>query len=301
MTKQPYFRRKWLAAVLAAAGMAGTVHAVNEVELNHPISSAQGLNVIGGSVTVNGVIGTLAGNPDADEDFYSFEGQEGDLVTLNIDGAEGGPGNLDTILTLYGLWPDYKPLTENDDALPDAGSIGAFDSRIEGFRLPASGRYYAGVKGWPGGYGSYSLTISGVTSPTPPTPPAPPAPPASSPLKISIEVKPGSSGRAPMQPKSKGNIPVALLSHDSFNALNVDLKSLTFGAKGDEKSLVRCLKGVEDVNRDGRPDLVCHFDNQLAQFSVGDDQALLKGVMNDGKAFEGSGWLKVVPTKNKKK
>ena len=40
--------------------------------------------------------------------------------------------------------------------------------------------------------------------------------------------------------------------------------SLTFGHSGDEKSLAFCDPGGQDVNGDGLPDLVCHFDNQLA-------------------------------------
>jgi hypothetical protein len=77
----------------------------------------------------------------------------------------------------------------------------------------------------------------------------------------------------------------------------VDTSSLTFGASGNEASLHRCDLGGEDVNGDGRLDVVCHFENQEAHFTPGVLEGILRGKTTAGRLFEGRGVLKVVPAK----
>jgi hypothetical protein len=298
MNKQQIFSRTLLAIALAALGATGTALAVPEEEQNSPIGSAQELTVDAeGSVTVNGVIGNLTGLPVLDVDFYSFHGQEGDSITVDIDGTgmfNGVPTN--TILTLFGPKPSYTMLIRNDNNTMDDGSTTERDARIDPpFRLPATGIYTVGVTTAPvslfhGGLlvgtkpltnGKYTLIIKGVT-----------------PLmqQINIEIKPGSGEFAPLNPKAKGTIPVALLSNKDFNALDVEVneKTLTFGRTGEEYSLKRCAKEGEDVNRDGYPDLVCHFDNEMAKFQRGDVSGVVKGKTKGAKPFQGHGDLKTV-------
>jgi hypothetical protein len=130
--------------------------------------------------------------------------------------------------------------------------------------------------------GDYTLVISGVSSPV---------------LHINIDIKPGNGeSAAPMNPKAKGKIPVALLGSRDFSVMDVDTASLTFGHTGDEASLSKC-SGREDVNDDGTLDLICHFENQLAAFQPTDEEGILKGRLDDGRLFEGRGLLKVVPEK----
>lgn len=101
--------------------------------------------------------------------------------------------------------------------------------------------------------------------------------------------------------KSKGNIPVALLSKDGFDALKVDRGSLTFGAKGNENSLRNCAWEGEYVNaNDKLRDLVCHFDRQAANFGPEDLEGVLNGTI-DGKPFEGRSVLKVLPASQQEK
>lgn len=300
MNKQQAFSRTLLALALAALGATGTARAVDEVEQNSPIQSAQQVTVgSGGSVTVNGVIGNRTGAPVLDVDFYSFHGQEGDVIMADIDGTSGA----DTILTLFGPGPTYTVLLRNDNNTRDEGSATERDARIDAsinppFRLPVTGIYTVAVSTFPvnlthGGTllrtnpmtnGAYALIVSGVT-----------------PLMqyINIEVKPGSGDFAPLNPKAKGTIPVALLSNKDFNALDVEVneKALTFGRTGEEYSLKRCAKEGEDVNGDGYPDLVCHFDNQIANFRRGDLGAVLKGKTKSAKPFQGHGDLKTVVEK----
>ncbi len=284
-----------LAIMFATApAMAATL---NEVEVNNPIQSAQSVNITDDTTTINAAIGVLsvqspAGTTESDLDYYSFYAQEGDVITLDIDGGIGGVKSVDTILGLYDA--NYHLLRMNSDASSlDPGSTSVRDARIDNFRVPASGIYYAAVSAYPrffinGGIasgsttqkGDYQLVISGVSTAV---------------KQINIEIKPGSDELAPMNPKSKGKVPVALLSDSTFNALDVDPATVTFGATGNENSLSKCDTSGTDVNGDGNLDLVCHFSNQDANFQYGDLEGIVRGKTRSGVAFEGHGLLKVVP------
>ena len=47
-------------------------------------------------------------------------------------------------------------------------------------------------------------------------------------MNVDIDVKPGSDLN-PINPMSRGVIPVAILGSDTFNVLDVDVTTLTFG------------------------------------------------------------------------
>lgn len=297
--------RTFLAVAAAVLALPGLAQAASESEANHPVGLAQALAIEAdaglttGGTAIDAVIGNNSGPAVQDLDFFTFNGQAGDVVTLDIDGGMGGARNVDTILAVFGPAPAYALLRSNDDAgYPlDPGSTHPYDSRIVNFKLPATGTYTVGVSSYPrhfvnGGAvsssslgsnanGDYTLQVSGVTVPV---------------LQISISVKPGSGDVAPINPKARGKIPVALLGASDFVAGEVDTDTLTFGHSGNERSLARCGE-PEDVNGDAFPDLVCHFENQAAAWAPSDDEAILKGALEDGRKFEGRGWLKVVPVK----
>jgi 6-phosphogluconolactonase (cycloisomerase 2 family) len=116
-------------------------------------------------------------------------------------------------------------------------------------------------------------------------------------ITVDIDIKPGSSP-APINPKSHGKIPVAILSSPTFNATaQIEQRSLTFGRTGDEPSLVVCDAVSEHVNGDGLPDLVCHFDTQTAAFQKGDTQGTLKGKTKTGIPLFGVDSIRIVPGK----
>lgn len=291
------------AAALAAWCASGAALAADEVEPNHPASSAQRL-VIGsdGSVQVNGVMGVVSGTPFRDVDFYAFDGQEGDVVTVDIDGGMQSNGKgVDTIVAIFGP-ASILPLRQVDDAASlDSGSVSRLDSRIDNVRLPFTGRYVIGVSSFPGAFrdintlssmslfstsnGAYTLIVSGVTPST---------------QQINILVKPDTTEVAPVNPKSRGRIPVALLSSKEFDPLEVDPETLRFGARGDEDSLARCHKSSIDYNGDLMPDLVCHFHSPAANFDEGDTEGVLTGATKSGDRFEGRAWLKVVGGKKRR-
>lgn len=290
-----------LSVLLAGLLFSQQVFAVDadEQEANQPIAMAQFVTPGMAEYEVSGVVGNLSGSVVHDVDFYKFFGQKGDVVTLDIDGGWGGARSVDTRLTVFGEGPAFTRLDTNDDAPVDEGSSSRRDSRIENMTLPSSGVYYVVVSHYrvrfsSGGNssgstsqnGDYKLVISGVTG-------------APAVLHFNIDVKPGTDPDqlAPLNPKSRGRVPVALLSKEGFDPANVNVKTLTFGHDGDEDSLAKCNKPSVDLNKDGVKDMICHFDNQIASFRKGDEAGLLKGELNDGTAIAGRGLLKVLPEK----
>ncbi len=116
-------------------------------------------------------------------------------------------------------------------------------------------------------------------------------------ITIAIDIKPGSFPNS-INPKSKGKIPVAILSSPSFGAVTqVNQGSLTFGRTGDEPSLAFCNTSPEDVNADGLLDLVCHFHTMTANFQSGDTQGILKGQTVGGTPITGTDSVRIVPAK----
>jgi hypothetical protein len=317
MIKRTHISKAVAAALLAVS--AQVAFAVDEVEPNNSLASPQAV-VAGtdGRIVIQAVMGTTDATIPAipDVDFFSFEGSEGDAVTLNIDGGMKGMGStelqVDTNIALYkpGAAPGTWEIVVHNDISEslDAGSNvtgGERDARIDNppYALPATGRYIVGVSS--GGRilqnsgevdpadlgrfpnGSYTLIISGVTPP-------------SQTQYVNIDIRPGDPHEVTrLNPKQKRDIPIALLSRrakgdlPAFNALDAKVDSITFGRSGNEKSLTRCLKEPRDVNRDGLLDLVCLFDVPSARFEEHDLNGKLKGETKNGWHFEAVGKLKV--------
>ena len=113
---------------------------------------------------------------------------------------------------------------------------------------------------------------------------------------VTIDIKPGSDPNS-INLKSKGKIPVAILSTKDFNPLSqIDLNSLTFGRAGDERSLAFC-HASEDVNRDGLQDLLCHFYTEDTGFQCSDMEGILRGETKEGRPIQGSDSVRIIPCK----
>jgi len=119
------------------------------------------------------------------------------------------------------------------------------------------------------------------------------------------------NGKKSKGKKNKGKkhgIPVAIISAPGFDAMKINKSSLTFGATGDESSLISCRKKGKDVKvdkvKDGHKDLVCYFRADATGFQENDVQGILRGtwVNEDGvtQKFEGSAALSVLIVTNKK-
>jgi hypothetical protein len=111
---------------------------------------------------------------------------------------------------------------------------------------------------------------------------------------VEIDIKPGSYPNS-INMKSKGKIPVAILSNPTFDAPDqVDPESPTFGHTGTEDSLAFCNPSSEDVNDDGLLDLVCHFNTPDTDFIEGDEMGILQGLTGDGHRFRGTDSVRIV-------
>jgi hypothetical protein len=112
-------------------------------------------------------------------------------------------------------------------------------------------------------------------------------------ITVTIDIKPGENP-APINTKSQGTIPVAILSSVTFDAVTqLNQTSLTFGRTGSEKSLAFC-SGPQDVNGDGLLDLVCHFDTLMTGFQTGNTVGVLHGKIADGNTIVGTDSVLIV-------
>jgi len=116
---------------------------------------------------------------------------------------------------------------------------------------------------------------------------------------INININPYYKGKWPrINPKSRGVIPVAILSQEGFDPANLVIESLRFGATGEEDSLVSCQLLHRDLNGDGVNDLLCFFSMRKAGFDPSSESAILTGVMEGGTtSVIGQAPLKMVPYK----
>lgn len=118
-------------------------------------------------------------------------------------------------------------------------------------------------------------------------------------LEVEIDIKPGSDTN-PIELAHSTVIPVAILSSDAFDALNVDSASVCFGSDPPNRSRSDCTESHErdhsdeDVDGDGYLDLVLHFDNYQTGISLGDTEACLTGTTLDGTAFGGCDAIRVI-------
>lgn len=102
---------------------------------------------------------------------------------------------------------------------------------------------------------------------------------AQEPIQVSIDVKPGDDTNTVNL--NRGGVPVAILGSEAFSVLDIDRSTLTFGVTGFEHSLLFTNR-PSDLNGDGIPDLLCHFDTTIAQFQPWCSQMKLVGNTNSG-------------------
>ena len=113
------------------------------------------------------------------------------------------------------------------------------------------------------------------------------------PASITIDIKPGDSQNV-INPKSKGVIPVAILSFDSFDATKLDLPMVGFGPDGAQPAKT----AMEDVNGDGLLGMLLFFRTQSTGIACGDTSATLQVMTPQREVLlEGSDSVRTVPCK----
>ena len=113
--------------------------------------------------------------------------------------------------------------------------------------------------------------------------------------KVQIDIKPGDTTN-PINLRSAGSVPVAILSDATFDATKVNPASLVF-SRGQVNQIgngsnYRC--SAEDVNRDGRLDIVCHIPIINLNLQLGDTKVLMTATTFGGLAIAGIDSVKIM-------
>ena len=291
MTQRPYFGKVWLLITVALAVACWSSPALSDTfKVEAWINGVSELYIIGDTVQWQNLEGYVPGYgcteyPNGAPTFLSISTIGAGTITWYPDWSLGNYGKvlserkkvaelnkqmraLATCITH--VWDDFDG-DPNKDGYPEI-SIVQFPSTKNDYRLIV--RFDNQKNSAPAWY-TLELKI---------------------PEPVAIDIKPGSDPSS-INPKSKGKIPVAILSTEEFDAPSqVDQDSLTFGSTGDEESLSFC-NNPEDVNGDGLKDLVCHFYAQSTGFQCGNIEGTLKGVTKDGTPIVGKDSVKIAPCK----
>ena len=109
---------------------------------------------------------------------------------------------------------------------------------------------------------------------------------------VTIDIKPGNTPNS-INPGSNQNIPVAVLTTETFDATQVDPLTVVFGPGEAAESHGR--SHIEDVDGDGDADLVLHFRVRESGIQCGDTVATISGETFDGRPITGSDAIRTVP------
>jgi len=88
---------------------------------------------------------------DLEGDMWTFEGQAGDIVTINM------VADFDTLLEIFD--PNGSRLMASDQFFGEYNR-----AQIDDFKLPSSGTYAIVARGYGGSIGSYSLSVEGINT-----------------------------------------------------------------------------------------------------------------------------------------
>jgi hypothetical protein len=107
---------------------------------------------------------------------------------------------------------------------------------------------------------------------------------------VDIDIKPGSCPNS-INLKSKGVVPVAVLTTENFDASTIEPDTVEFA----DAHPVRYT--MEDVDGDGDLDMLFHFKTQDLDLVKDSTEAALTGETTDGTLIEGWDTVKIVPKK----
>jgi len=119
------------------------------------------------------------------------------------------------------------------------------------------------------------------------------------PIPVEIDIRPWSDTN-PINPMSKGVIPVAILGSSTFDVADADVTTLAFGPNGAAPAFDLTNPWVyffshSDLNGDGKKDLLSYYRTEETGIAMGDTEACLTGETLDGIPFEGCDVVTTVP------
>ncbi|MGD0923031.1 MAG: hypothetical protein ABSA70_14905 [Terriglobia bacterium] len=112
---------------------------------------------------------------------------------------------------------------------------------------------------------------------------------------VAIDIKPGVYPNT-INLGSNGTVPVAILSSETFDATTVDPVTVTLaGASVKLKGKGTPMSSFEDVNKDGRLDLLVHVTTEALELTATSEEAVLEGKTFSGRRIKGTDTVKIVP------
>jgi hypothetical protein len=113
-------------------------------------------------------------------------------------------------------------------------------------------------------------------------------------IAVTIDIKPGETPNV-INAKSTGTIPVAVFSSASFDATQIDPATVTLsGASVARNNQGAWQVSVSDVNGDGLPDMVLHFETDQLLLGPADTAAVVEGQTLGGNTFRGTDSVLVI-------
>ena len=115
------------------------------------------------------------------------------------------------------------------------------------------------------------------------------------PLAVAIDIKPGSYPNT-INLGSNGVVPVAIMSTPTFDARTVDPTTVTLASAAVKLTgKGKPIASFQDVNGDGRLDLVVQVETSALHLTSTDTIAVLKGKTFSGQPIKGSDSVRIVP------
>ncbi len=115
------------------------------------------------------------------------------------------------------------------------------------------------------------------------------------PISLTIDIRPGNDIN-PVNLKSNGVLPVAILGAEDFDVALIDLESLIMaGSSPKPRGKSNNIGSFRDVNGDSIIDLVLNFDLSELDAEPSVAELALLGLLQDGTEFEGTDSIRIVP------
>lgn len=102
---------------------------------------------------------------------------------------------------------------------------------------------------------------------------------------VAMDIKPDDVPNT-LNPRSRGVVPIAILTTEKFDATSIDLTSLRFGVTGEEAAVLRAV--FDDVDDDGDTDLLVFFRSRDTNIDCETLFTYISGVTTTGVSIAGT-------------